>query len=557
MLVLSVRGSSRYAALYLRVHVLIAGLVLALAAPSDALAQDATTTIDRGRLASLGPPWHLAAMAGALVVAAGLVRRFAPQRRRRLRPALVLFALHVGGYALGHAFAYVAWTDRVSQIVWFTSLMGTFLIIHLSALIFFDIVLRAIRLEAANIVSDLLVGCAYIVAFIQGMHTAGVNLSSIVATSAVVSGVVGLSLAPTIGNILGGVALQLDNSVSEGDWIQLDANTQGKVKAIRWRHTVVETRNWDTIIVPNATLLSANITILGKRTDQALQRRYWVFFNVDFRHSPSDVIAVLNQALQSAPLPNVAADPKPHCILLDLARDGRDSFGYYAVRYWLTDLAVDDPTNSMIRERIHSALKRAGIPLALPATAVFLSQDDAEHQQAKREREQARRVELLRRLVLFQHFNETELAQVANDLVYAAFARNEVITQQGHEAHWLYILARGTCEVVLDDAGVKRQVGAIRAPDFFGEMAVMTGERRSATVIATSACDCYRLDKDAFKRIVVERPELATLVSTVLVQRREGLRQVQENLDAEQKRNQMDGARDKLLAQMKGFFGLG
>ena len=59
---------------------------------------------------------------------------------------------------------------------------------------------------------------------------------------------------------------------------------------------------------------------------------------------------------------------RPDCVLMDL----NESFGRYAVRYWLTDIAVDDPTDSSIRTRVYFALRRAGIPLSMPAHAVFL-----------------------------------------------------------------------------------------------------------------------------------------------------------------------------------------
>ena len=156
--------------------------------------------------------------------------------------------------------------------------------VNLAALAVFDLALPAVRIDTSAIAADLFIGVAYIVGTIIVLRGDGLDPGSLVATSAVVSGVLALSLQATLGNILGGVALQLDHSVHEGDWIQLPDGTQGKVRAIRWRHTVVETRNWDTVIVPNSNLLAANIVILGKREGQPVQHRMWVYFNVDFRY---------------------------------------------------------------------------------------------------------------------------------------------------------------------------------------------------------------------------------------------------------------------------------
>src|SRR5207302_3184226 len=70
------------------------------------------------------------------------------------------------------------------------------------------LVLLGLRIEVANIVHDLALGAAYILAFIGILHRSGVHLSGIIATSAVVTVVLGLSLQATLGNVLGGIALQ-------------------------------------------------------------------------------------------------------------------------------------------------------------------------------------------------------------------------------------------------------------------------------------------------------------------------------------------------------------
>src|SRR5690606_29719139 len=170
-----------------------------------------------------------------------------------------------------------------------------------------------------------------------------------------------------------GVALQLDGSIHEGDWIQFEGGPnnatpgrQGRVRAIRWRHTVVETRDWSTIIVPNSVLLANNITILGKRDGETVPSRTWVHFNVDFRFPPSLVNQIVTDALLASPIENVAVEPRPNCICMDLGRDHRQSFATYGVRFWVIDIGQADHTTSRVRARVFNALRRAEIPMALP-----------------------------------------------------------------------------------------------------------------------------------------------------------------------------------------------
>jgi CRP-like cAMP-binding protein len=369
--------------------------------------------------------------------------------------------------------------------------------------------------------------------------------------------VVGLSLQATLGNILGGVALQLDESIRVGDWLQLENGRQGRVAAIHWRHTVVETRDFDTIIVPNASLLAQNIIILGKRQGEPIKHRMWVYFNVDFRHAPGEVIEAVNRALQEAPIPNAALEPAPHCICFDFAKDTRDSFAYYAVRYWLTDLAKDDPTSSLVRQRIYAGLRRADISLAVPAAAIFLSQDDPEHAGRKEVRELERRIAALDSVELFNPLTPEEKARIAPRIRPAPFTRGEVITHKSALAHWIYVLIHGEVEVRFhSESGEERALGTLKAPNFFGEMGVMTGATRSTTVVALGEVECFRIEKGDFQHILESRPEIAEGLSGILAQRIMELAALKENLDADEKKRRLHAEHGRILASIRDFFGL-
>ncbi len=359
-----------------------------------------------------------------------------------------------------------------------------------------------------------------------------------------------------MGNILGGVALQLDGSIHVGDWVQLADGSQGKVVTIRWRHTVVETRNWDTIIVPNANLLAQNIIILGKRTGKPVQHRMWVYFNVDFRFPPSRVIEAVRAALLMAPIDGVAGDPPPSVVCYDFAKDGKDSFAYYAVRYWLTDLPNDDPTSSRIRTRIFTALQRAGIPLARPAQTLFLSREEPESQRSRRHRD--RGFAAIDSVEMFHALTADERASLVDHLEQVTYTAGETVTRQGAVAHWLYILRSGKVEIRrhLTEGDAAQAVASIDAPGFFGEMGMLTGEPRRADVVALTDLDCYRLDKTGFERILHERPEIAAQISGTLAKRDVELATAVEGLDEDARKARMAHAETRMLDKIQQFFGL-
>jgi small-conductance mechanosensitive channel/CRP-like cAMP-binding protein len=499
--------------------------------------------------------WTFAFLGLAVLVVAFLVNRFAHEKRRRVRRVVLIYVLYlaaIAGASVLRRLGQDAWADHLTLA---GNLLESFTVINIVALLLFDLLLPAISFEVVQITSDVVVGVAYLFAGIGVLRAAGVNTSSVVATSAVVSAVLALSLQATLGNILGGIALQMDGSIHVGDWIQMADGRQGKVKEIRWRHTVVETRDWDTIIVPNANLLAQNIIIIGKREGQERrQHRMWVYFNIDFRFAPSHVIDVVRDALSSAPIEGVAEDPKPSVICYDFAKDGRDSFGYYAVRYWLTDLAADDPTSSRIRTRIYSALRRAGIPLAKPSQAVFFAPEDDERGRLERHRE--RQLRALTRVELFHPLTKEELSSVADRLIFAPFTAGETVTRAGAIAHWLYILVSGKVEVRLTVEGVSKVVATLEGPSFFGEMGLMTGDPRTADVIALTDIECYRLDKEAFERILHDRPEIANQMSVLLAHRRVDLEAIREGLSEEARVAREASEQSRILGRIQDFFGL-
>jgi small-conductance mechanosensitive channel len=517
---------------------------------------DVPTAAMTGLVQHFGERWTILATGAAIIVVAWFINRFAPTKRKRIRRTVIqfglYFALEVASY-VAFAAGYELWGGRVGVLA---DLFAAFTVVNLGALLIFDVALPAIRLDVAFIVADLFVGAAYIISTILLLRNAGMDFGSVIATSAIVSGVLALSLQATLGNILGGIALQLDNSISQGDWVQLPDGTQGKVLAIHWRHTVVETRNWDTIIVPNSSLLASNIIILGKREGAAIQHRMWVYFHIDYRFSPSRVIEVVRTAMLAAPIERVAADPPPSVICYDLAKDGRDSFGYYAVRYWLTDLAIDDPTSSAVRERIYAALRRANIPLARSAQTVFFAPDERRHPEERLERHHADRLVVLAGVELFTTLTPTERESLADHLTYAPFGNAEIITHQGAVAHWLYILVSGKAEIrVNTDGAPPKLIATLTAPAVFGEMGLMTGEPRSADVVSIGASECYRLDKAAFELIIRERPEIADGMARVMAKRRVELFSVRDS--PHQRAADEESEAEHIVKRIRGFFGLG
>ncbi len=428
-------------------------------------------------------------------------------------------------------------------------------VIRLWGLLVFRIVMPAVRLTPPRITEDIFVIIAYIAWFMVRLRYAGLDLGSILATSAMITAVVAFAMQDTLGNILGGLALQLDNSVEIGDWIKVD-DISGRVVDIRWRSTLVETRNWETVVFPNSQLMKNKFLVLGRRTDQPVQWRRWVWFNVGLETAPTRVIGVVEDSILHTDIANVARNPAPNCILMDMDDKG---YARYALRYWLTDLAADDPTDGMLRWHIMSALQRAGIKPAQQGQSLRITKENEKYDEAVHQREVQLRIKTLRKVELFSQLNDDELRGLAESLRYSPFARGNIITKQGDErSHWLYIIINGEADVFVDlPNGKRRAVRTLGRGNFFGEMGLLTGAPRSASVIARTDVECYRIDKDVVEEMLHNRPSIAEEISHILVTRRAELDVALQNLDATGPHKDLSLQRSEILATIKRFFSLG
>ncbi|MDD4928022.1 MAG: mechanosensitive ion channel family protein [Gallionella sp.] len=425
-------------------------------------------------------------------------------------------------------------------------------VIRLCGLLAFRIVLPMIRLQPPRITEDIFVIMAYLFWFLVRLRFAGLDLGSIVATSAMITAVVAFAMQDTLGNILGGLALQLDNSIEIGDWIKVD-DVVGRIVDIRWRSTLVETRNWETVVFPNSQLMKNKFQVLGRRTGQPVQLRRWIWFDVSLNTTPRQIIRAVEDTIMLADISNVAKFPQPNCVLMEIDK----GVSRYALRYWLTDLAVDDPTDAAVRWHVYTALERAGIQLEVEKQSVHLIKENEKYEGVVHQREAQQRVKTLRRVELFAQMTDEELSGLAERLKFAQFAKGNIISRQGAIAHWLYIIINGEAEVYLEAPnGERRSVNILSKGSFFGEMGMMTGEPRSASVIAITDVECYRLDKEAFAVIMQARPSLAEDITHILVERRAQLDSVMHHLDEQTRSQEKSSQRNELLVSIKRFFGL-
>jgi small-conductance mechanosensitive channel/CRP-like cAMP-binding protein len=387
------------------------------------------------------------------------------------------------------------------------------------------------------------------------MDALGVNLTAITISGTAVLAAIGFAAQATLNNLLGGISLQLDNTCRIGDWIEIDGVT-GEVVSIRWRYTAITTISNVTIIIPNGSLMAARVTIIGRRGDERVPWRRPIEFGVGYEWTPGQVLSVVREALDRVDIPFVANNPPAECICA-----GFDPSAIkYVVYYWLTDTRSYLITDSRVRVHVFAALGRAGMEIPISRSDIFLHSARSLHA-SKSAAEQETRVALLRSLELFAPLTDDERHALATQLIPTPFGHGDIATKQGEPSESLYILARGQVAIFRDTDGAglagRKRLASLPAPAFFGEMGLLTGQARTATVEAESDVLCYRLDKQGFEAIIRARPEIADAMSKTVVERQAANDATLASLSAEA-RAQATGTRaGELLRRIRSFFGLG
>nr|WP_225444341.1 mechanosensitive ion channel family protein [Pseudomarimonas arenosa] len=409
-------------------------------------------------------------------------------------------------------------------------------------------ILPLLRFSPARIVEDLVTTVLAAAWLLVWLHVVGVDLGSLVTTSAVITAVVAFAMQDTLGNVLGGVVLQIDDSLRVGDWVKFD-DINGQVVDIRWRHTAIETRNRETVVVPNGWLVKNRFTVIGSRRDPQPVWRRWVWFNVMLDAPPSRVCEVLEESVRQASIEHVAETPAPSAVLMDIGQ----GYARYALRFWLSEPRVDDPSDSEVRMHALAALARNGMRLAVvQEERVVIKENEARraHMQAH---DRSKRLAALASVELFASLSAEERDALAESLVHTPFVHGDTITRQGSVAHWLYMIISGEADVWAENEGLRTRVATLKAGSVVGEMGLMTGEPRRATVTARTDVECYRLDKDALRELLASRKDIAEEMSKVIAKRQDELDSARASAPSGKSKS---GAPDDIRSRILNFFGL-
>jgi small-conductance mechanosensitive channel len=440
-----------------------------------------------------------------------------PGYRRLISPAVLataafvvyslsLRANDIGGYATELPFVsgsrYVSGVIAWLAIAWFCARLLDFLLYRAA--------LSAPRpTQYPRLLSDLLHGIVFVLAAIAILiFVFQQQATGFIATSSVLIAVIGFALRYIISDVFSGIALNFDHPYRIGDWVEPSSGLVGRVDEITWRTTRLVTRDGAVVVVPNGLIATGRLV---NYSDPEPTFRVNLRLPLDHRVPVDRAKQVLLAGAISATrsFPNLRPDV--------LVQDSGESGIIYVVRFWVPDFAEENACRDAVLSGVLEALRHAGLAASAPRREIAVSRADLPSA-----RKRPPLTALLGAIGAFSAFTPAELADLAEHLAECPVKDGSVVVRQGDAGGSLFFVAEGALEVrVSDRNGAEIAVDCLAAGDIFGEISLLTGEARRATIVALTTALLYEVRKDDLAPLLQRRPELGEALATIMAERQQ------------------------------------
>ena len=338
-------------------------------------------------------------------------------------------------------------------------------------------------------------------ALVAILYESGVNAGNLFTGSALVTAALGFALKDTLGNVFSGLAIHAEHPFEVGDWIQYDQNQAhiGRVVEINWRATKVITLDEAYVIIPNGQLAQASIRNFTK--PEPWSRRS-LFVVTPYDVPPQRVQAIILEAIKGSF--GVLDHPAPSVVTNAFMERGVEHW----VRLFTTEFDKRDRVDGMARDRIWYALARHGIEIPVATHAVRLTPLPSPAIEPP-EAAVDRRAACLACVGMLEPLGAELVRSLATESVDRTYAAGEQVIRQGEPGTSMFVIMTGSVEVTAREGEAAAARLAVLGPgDYFGEMSLMTGSPRIATVSTLAETRLLEVGKEAFRAILAAHPEL-------------------------------------------------
>jgi len=431
----------------------------------------------------------------------------------------------------------VVFGQRLSYLLFGALASLILLTVRLADTLVFDLIVSRRRFVAPQLLRQIVSIVLYLLLFAAAVHAVfRVSITTAVLTSTtVLAAVIGLAMQDTLGNLFSGISLHMEGSFEVGDIIR-SGEMIGVVEGINWRATRIRTVNNSVVVLPNSHLAKDRIEVFSRT---ALNARL-VTVSVSYDFPPSKVIAVLEQAVGN--VEGVSGEIK--C----LARVGGfgESGVNYEIKYWTRSYHLRDTIDAHIRRVVFYALKRNGMTIPYPIRRIQRMPHSPEVISPEDPR---RLIDSLRQADVLAFLSDEEMRVLAEGSVLRHFTQGETILRFGQVGESMFIIRSGTVAILVPNADATASpIAQLHPGSVFGEMALFTGESRTADVVAVTDVEAVEVGKEPLQKIMFNNPDLAAAISSKIIERHHHLKS--------SKLSAMADEQTGILKRIRSYFGI-
>src|SRR5436853_3414547 len=255
----------------------------------------------------------------------------------------------------------------VTKYILAAALAGlTVMFVRAISYVLFDVIFfKRKKREASDLLRGVLSIILYSIAFFfiySQVIRGGLGLE-IVATSTIVSVIIGLALQDTLGNFFAGISIHIEQPFHIFDSVRIGSEI-GRVEAVTWRTTTLRTNNNTVIIFPNSRVAREQIEIFPFNN---LNRRV-LRFPAPYGIPPETIIPMVRETVRA--LPNVAPEKTPVVRIAEF----HDSIITYEILYWVKDYMLPPDMDARMREHIWYVYRRNDIDIPFPIRHLLMEQ---------------------------------------------------------------------------------------------------------------------------------------------------------------------------------------
>jgi len=334
------------------------------------------------------------------------------------------------------------------------------------------------------------------------------SIVGLLVTSGGLAIILGLSAQTTLGGVFSGLALNLNNSFQKGDYIILE-KVRGYIVDMNWHSVTIKARDERKTIIPNKLI---DDSIIINSSNEKRQRLFSIAIKMPYEVPPQKIKELL--LLCAAHSSFVLENPLPKAFIRQFSEKGID----YVLEFYTNELE-DILVSNDILTAVWYNFSRKGIAFKPSLLQEEVNLESSQKTFFEPINEQYI-FEIFRKVPLFSPLSNQEIEQLVQSCQRIIAAPPERITIENDKTFSLFVIEKGSLDVLVKQKdGSQLKVAQLNEGQIFGEMALLTGERRKATVRAATEVILYEISKENIFPIIQNRQEILNDFSRLLAER--------------------------------------